>query len=56
MDLHERIAKALGWTVKDTQGFSMPMLREMIRDKDPALAHEIAVVVREGRHITRREK
>lgn len=44
--LHERIAKALGWTVKETQSFSLPTLREMVRSVSPKLAHEITVVMK----------
>lgn len=43
--LHERIAKALGWTVKDVQSFSLPALRELVRDKHPKLAHEITLAM-----------
>jgi hypothetical protein len=54
MSIHERIAQALGWTVPDTQGFSLATLRELVRDKDPALADEISATIRSGRHITQR--
>lgn len=49
--LHERIAAVLGWSVKDTQGFSLSMLREMVRGKDPQLAQEISEAVQSGKHI-----
>lgn len=49
--LHERIAAVLGWTVKETQGFSLQALREMVRAKDPRLAEEISGVVQRGDHI-----
>jgi hypothetical protein len=41
--LHERIAKVLGWLVEDTHKFSPRMLRELVKDKSPKLAHEITV-------------
>jgi hypothetical protein len=50
--IHERIAEALGWTVKETQGFSLAALKEFVRVKDPVLAQDIAVYMQTGRHIT----
>lgn len=52
--LHERIAAVLGWSVKDTQGFSLSMLREMVREKDPQLAQETSDIIQGGGHIYRR--
>jgi len=49
--IHERVAATLGWTVADTQSFSLAMLREMVRDKNPALAEEISRMIQSGRHI-----
>ena len=49
--IHEKIAKALGWTVKDTYGFSLPTLREFVRVKHPDLAQEISGIIASGRHI-----
>lgn len=45
MNLHERIAATLDWTVAETQGFSLPTLREMVRSKSPKLAREISLVI-----------
>lgn len=50
--LRERIAKALGWTVKDTQSCSMMMLRECVRPVDVRLCNEITEYMRSGRYIT----
>jgi len=49
--IHDRAAKALGWSVRDTQGFSLPTLREMVRTADPALAAEISSMISSGSHI-----
>jgi len=49
--MHERIAKALGWEVKEVQSFSLQTVRELVRRVDPALAEEISEVVRTGSHI-----
>lgn len=45
MTLHERIAKALGWTLADTQSLSLLTLRDLVRPVIPKLAHEITVTV-----------
>jgi hypothetical protein len=49
--IHDRVAKALGWSVKDTHGFSLPALRELVRTVDPALAAEISSMISSGSHI-----
>lgn len=51
-DLHERIARCLGWTVEETRSFSLATLRELIRLKDPALCDEIRLVIQQGLHLT----
>jgi hypothetical protein len=51
-DLHERIAKCLGWTVNETKSFSLAALREWVSVKDPALHDEIGLVIQQGGHIT----
>lgn len=33
MSLHERIAAALGWTVREAEGFSLATLRELVPEK-----------------------
>ncbi len=50
-DLHERIAKALGWTVAEAQSFSFQALREMVRAVDPALTAELDAAIRSGSYI-----
>ena len=42
MDMHERIATALGWSVKDAQSFSLSTLESLLRSVDPTLAEAIA--------------
>lgn len=49
--LHERIAEALGWTVKETQSFSFQALRAILRTVSPKLAHELDVEIRTGAYI-----
>ncbi len=43
--LHQRIASALGWSLADTQGFSLPALRDLVRPVSAALADEITVAM-----------
>jgi hypothetical protein len=43
--LHERIARALGWTVEETQGFSLLSLRDLVGPISPKLAHEITLAL-----------
>jgi hypothetical protein len=49
--VHERAAKALGWSVKDTQSMSLASLREVVRDVNPGLANEISMMIQSGSHI-----
>jgi hypothetical protein len=49
--IHERIARTLNWPVEDVHSFSMQMLREMVREKNPKLAHEISEYIRSGHYI-----
>jgi hypothetical protein len=49
--LHERAARALGWSVADTQSMSLASLREAVRPVNPALAGEMSRVIESGRHI-----
>lgn len=50
-NLHERIAKALGWSVKDTQSLTMHALRDLVRPVDPQLAQEMSHVIQSGAYI-----
>jgi len=54
MTLHARIARALGWTLAETQSFSLASLRALVRPVDAKLASEISEVLRTGAHIVRR--
>jgi hypothetical protein len=54
--LHQRIAKALGWSVSDTQSMSLPALREIVRPVDPRLAAEISDAIQYGSHVSRGPK
>jgi len=49
--LHERIAEVLGWPVKDTYGFDLQSLRELVRHKSPKLAAEITERIQTGSYI-----
>ena len=50
-DLHDRIAKALGWSTKDVQSLSMQSLRDLVRPVDPNLARELDYVIQSGAYI-----
>jgi len=50
-DLHERAARALGWSVHDTQSMSMQALREVVRPVDPALAREMDFLIQSGAYV-----
>ena len=52
--IRKRAAELLGWSLADTYGVSLAMLREMVQDKSPKLAHEISAVISSGSHIYRR--
>lgn len=49
--LHDRIAKALGWSERDVRSMSMQTLRELVRPVDPDLAAEMSHVIRSGEYI-----
>jgi hypothetical protein len=49
--MHRRIAAVLGWSVKETQGFSLQSLRELVRPLDPTLANEISESIRSGVYV-----
>lgn len=51
MSLHERVARALGWSLQETQSFSLAALRELVREVNPKLAHELDHVIRTGGHL-----
>lgn len=53
--LHERIAKRLGWTVEQTQSFSLQSLRELVRGY-PKLEAEITELIRSGRVVVGESK
>ncbi len=50
-DLHDRIAKALGWSTRDVQSLSMQSLRDLVRPIDPKLASEMSYVIQSGAYI-----
>lgn len=39
--LRARVAAVLGWTVEETQGFSLLSLRDLVRPLSPKLAYEL---------------
>lgn len=49
--IHARAAKALGWTIEETQSMSFQSLREVVRKHDPALANEITRQIQSGEYI-----
>lgn len=52
--LHERIAKALGWTVKEAQSLSLRSLQSLLRTVDPALSEAIGRHCETDSHCTTR--
>ena len=50
-DLHDRIAKTLGWSTRDVQSLSMQSLRDLVRPIDPDLAREMDLVIQSGAYI-----
>ena len=50
-DLHERAARALGWSVRDAQSLSMQSLRDLVRPVDPGLAREMDYVIQSGTYV-----
>jgi hypothetical protein len=46
--LHDRIAKALGWSVSDTRSFSLAALRDLVRPVSAKLAHDITTAIQSG--------
>lgn len=55
-DLHQDIAEALGWTVREAQQFSLASLRDLVRPINPSLADRISQTLAQGSHLTRRGK
>lgn len=51
MNLHERIAAALNWPIKDVQSVPLSGLRELVRPVSPKLAREISLIIESGSHI-----
>lgn len=52
MSIHDRIAKALGWSDAEVRSLSMASLREIVRAADPSLASEISDTIQTGQHVT----
>ena len=50
-DLHDRVAKVLGWSTKDVQSVSMHSLRDLVRPVDPDLARELSYAIQSGAYI-----
>lgn len=50
-DLHDRVAKALGWSTEDVQSVSMHSLRDLVRPIDPDLARELGYAIQSGAYI-----
>jgi hypothetical protein len=50
-DLHDRIARTLGWSPADVRSLSMQSLRELVRPVDPDLARELDLVIQSGGYI-----
>ena len=50
-DLHDRIAKVLGWSTRDAQSLSMQSLRDLVRPVDADLARELDYVIQSGAYV-----
>jgi len=50
--LHQRIAQALGWPIRDVTSFSLSALRELVRPLDVGPANEISHKIEIGKHVT----
>lgn len=50
-DLHDRAARALGWSASDVRSLSMPSLRDLVRPVDPDLAREMDYVIQSGANV-----
>lgn len=51
-DLHDRIAKVLGWSTADVQSTSMQALRDLVRPHDSDLGREMDYVIQSGAYAT----
>lgn len=51
MNLHERAALVLGWTVEQCQSVSLLSLRELVRPVNPSLAYEITCLINSPDYI-----
>lgn len=50
-NLRRRAETALGWEEGASNCFSLPTLREFVREKSPKLHYLLGEVIREGRHV-----
>ena len=50
-DLHDRVAKTLGWSTRDVQSLSMQSLRDLVRPVDPDLARELDYAIQSGAYV-----
>lgn len=50
-ELRQRVADALGWTVEDTEKFSIIALRDFLPASKHKLKHELDLILRSGSHI-----
>jgi len=50
-ELRQRIADALGWTVEDTEKFSLAALRDFLPERKWKLKHELNLIIQSGSHI-----
>jgi hypothetical protein len=50
-DLHDRVAKALGWSPSDVRSLSMQSLRDLVRPVDPDLSRELGYAIQSGTYI-----
>lgn len=47
-NVRARAAKVLGWTELEVASFSLPTIREIVRERSPKLAADITEAIRAG--------
>ena len=50
-DLHDRIARTLGWGANDVRSLSLQSLRDLVRPVNPDLAREMDLVIQSGGYV-----
>jgi len=51
LELQQRVAVALNWSIDDVNSFSLLSLRDIVRPHNPRLAYEISCAIQNGDYI-----